>query len=1654
MEDEEALERACAAIEAASKEAEEIQDEFGGHLLSDGIVQELNQIFGSSNSHECGVDPRLWEEAAAKGVPLGLVGQGLAGVMEKGGGRALMAADVFLGVLLAPGCPIYSFFSPLAFLALTRCLRNSCRRSGEGAENRSSAERPRARKGQKKKGRRAGKDGINNNDGDGDGDDLNGFDEGEAGQEQGQRGGSVVSVEDLMGVLCRLEKVISVLQLKDYPESLKGLIELLVQIPHLICDLLGEDAEGCQRVAKGRKTTAARSSSSPPSVSSVCFRMMEKVLQPGHGDSAATGAALLKALSPSILLAQAGGSTQQRTQIRQSVLEFVTIKMAGMKCQAVRRAVVAMPKYLSVKAPEKTDARAMAVEAILMIVKALGAREQRQFSKFVAKLSRGKPRFRLMAVDLAVALLGGLPDPLGLKGDDVDEDEHHSMEERFEDADCDALQEQDADAENEADKEVQDGDRNAAVEEAQSSCQKDQGSAQVDSNAETGKANTPASDNLWWGVRCLEALLHRCSDKVPAIRARALTNMAQALELLSADLRHRLRLQALMGFRIATNKTVHELNAQPSNINECFTPGQETPSLGDQTPSPELDADGPGPTPITPAASHRDLGFLLRRRCLDDKAAVRKAALILMTKSTALLGKPPDDTMLQAMGAACSDPMVSIKKAALFALSEVLKNFPTQGVISEWLQSVPPLVMDNESSIQEECLNLFQELVLDRISSVAAQNASGRRLKFSDMSSSQGPDQEMGTLFPQGVLPLLEGISDGNVASCVKRICTMLGKKGRLKGGIALALQNIITTSESVALKYSIPIEKWTAPPGAWMLLSEVSAFTPKAVGWKFLCHHWQLLDKTEQNNEAPQGTPYNTPVKQGMDNNFEETEAMSVGWAADRVFLLQTISNVAVELTPDAAAELAHDLLKRLEAFNMHPTEVGAHVKALITLCKRQAATSEEGTHIIVVWVDELLAKSEEILDEYISQFSNAEKNDSFKTPQPTSKTRSRTKKKSKSKSSDLSSLSIQVVTAIFTVGALVLVCPTAKLGRLVTLLQAVVTSKGSSAGGTKHGRISLLPKQVAPAVYTQSWVTLGKICLADDKLAKSCIPLFVQELEITDSPAVRNNIMVAMTDFCVRYTALVDGCIAKLTKSLRDSCELVRRQAFILLARLLQRDYVKWKGMLFHRFLLALVDESEKIRQLADFLFGSILKTKAPLLAYNSFVEAIFILNDCHVHASHIEALQTSEVERHLFSLRGNNEVVCLKRMHIYVSLLKQMQPEHLLATSAKLCAEILASAADGLLDLDDFASQCVLQDALQILACKEIRIQGNRTAAGVAENMELEEESGAAAFAASKGRVVTQIAKKNLVQNAIPIFIELKRLLESKNSHLTGCLMDCLRMLLKEYKSEIDEILVADKQLQKELLYDIQKYEAMKTKSKVAEAVVTVQDSAPHNVPAKKNDNLGGNLPTTSQNNGSVRSERPPKTPASVNRINKGSNKDKENADIHDAHKTVRTSAMKRKTFFSPVVEKSVTGKVKWLDQTSGHNLRTPEVPTRTPRVASSRGQVGCTSNVLRSAKETVLSPNNISVSRRHKIASAVADVTAAQTVSAVLREVATGSSTPLHSMSIPRLKPSVPSTMKARVGSAENSTGLASLLDSEGQEGLQSIQRRQMFNDIDD
>lgn len=234
------------------------------------------------------------------------------------------------------------------------------------------------------------------------------------------------------------------------------------------------------------------------------------------------------------------------------------------------------------------------------------------------------------------------------------------------------------------------------------------------------------------------------------------------------------------------------------------------------------------------------------------------------------------------------------------------------------MHSIPRLITDNENSIQEECESLFLELVLDLISRAGSRCSELYDACCPDSNSKRNWSDLESKLYPEGVLVLLEELSNGEVSPWVKKICSSLGKKKKLKPKIAAALINIIRTSESIWLSRSMPIEKWTAPRGVWFLLSEVSAFLLKAVDWAFLHHHWQLLDTIKPVTKIP------SSVKQGCVNEeMVNVDTTSIAWVADRVFLLQTISNVAMELPPEPAADLAQNFLKRLEDFNMHSTEV-----------------------------------------------------------------------------------------------------------------------------------------------------------------------------------------------------------------------------------------------------------------------------------------------------------------------------------------------------------------------------------------------------------------------------------------------------------------------------------------------------------------------------------------------------------------------------------------------------------------------------------------------------------------------------------------------------------------------------------------------------------
>jgi condensin-2 complex subunit D3 len=114
-------------------------------------------------------------------------------------------------------------------------------------------------------------------------------------------------------------------------------------------------------------------------------------------------------------------------------------------------------------------------------------------------------------------------------------------------------------------------------------------------------------------------------------------------------------------------------------------------------------------------------------------------------------------------------------------------------------------------------------------------------------------------------------------------------------------------------------------------------------------------------------------------------------------------------------------------------------------------------------------------------------------------------------------------------------------------------------------------------------------------------------------------------------------------MSMSLLDPHPTIRRHTLILLTQLLQEDFVRFKSGLFVRFVAAMVDNDEQVRNLArhclvyllrlvyqvhafmtydqDGILNPVLfffSPRKPLLVYSHFIECLFELNKAtHAHS-----------------------------------------------------------------------------------------------------------------------------------------------------------------------------------------------------------------------------------------------------------------------------------------------------------------------------------------------------------------------------------------------------------------------------------------------------
>ncbi|KAM4609588.1 condensin-2 complex subunit D3-L-like [Discoglossus pictus] len=215
--------------------------------------------------------------------------------------------------------------------------------------------------------------------------------------------------------------------------------------------------------------------------------------------------------------------------------------------------------------------------------------------------------------------------------------------------------------------------------------------------------------------------------------------------------------------------------------------------------------------------------------------------------------------------------------------------------------------------------------------------------------------------------------------------------------------------------------------------------------------------------------------------------------------------------------------------------------------------------------------------------------------------------------------------------------------------------------------------------------------------------------------------------------------------------------------------------------------------------------------------FIECIFHFNSYDKHEKYNKFPQT-EREKALFSLKGKENKD--RRMKIYRFLLEHFTDEQRFNLTTKISQNVLACFVDEVLPIDMDANE-LLSDIFEIMCCKEIKLSAMRAKPG--EDIGVDDDEMAMANAvmqAAQKKLISQVQKKNFIENIIPIITSLKAFLEQHRIPAVRDLMNYLREMMQDYRDEIKDFFAADKQLAAELEYDMKKYEEQLEREKEKE------------------------------------------------------------------------------------------------------------------------------------------------------------------------------------------------------------------------------------------
>ncbi|CAI5479120.1 unnamed protein product [Closterium sp. Yama58-4] len=202
------------------------------------------------------------------------------------------------------------------------------------------------------------------------------------------------------------------------------------------------------------------------------------------------------------------------------------------------------------------------------------------------------------------------------------------------------------------------------------------------------------------------------------------------------------------------------------------------------------------------------------------------------------------------------------------------------------------------------------------------------------------------------------GQGNSSVVPLLHRACAVLARRNTLNARLVEGLQAVIEAAEgwqnvqqqqqqkqpigkgnsvtmAAGVKGGSPSSVWRwVVRGAWLLLLEVTSFSPQGVRWEFLISRWRDGRKQQEtgdrrHDEAARleldcpAHPEHEREAQVLDGQARETHVLDGQEREAQVHVLKALCNVAARIPGEKAADVAAGLLHNLRSFHLSPDEV-----------------------------------------------------------------------------------------------------------------------------------------------------------------------------------------------------------------------------------------------------------------------------------------------------------------------------------------------------------------------------------------------------------------------------------------------------------------------------------------------------------------------------------------------------------------------------------------------------------------------------------------------------------------------------------------------------------------------------------------------------------